>query len=431
LVTGRSILSRSRDLWADLRTGFLFRPLVVAFAIAVTAPAVDMLDRWLDLGQDYEVETAKTLLTALIGSLITVLGVTFTLTVVTVQLVSSQFTPRALRGLVARPVPQLVAGIVIGTTFHGILTLLAFGDDRVPTLSALVTIALAVLSLLAILYFVHYTSRGIQLENLVAEVAGDTLQTIDSMVPDPYAGAESLAPPDLVGAPIIVVDPGFVQRVDTHEMTRVAAEHGVRVTITIRPGAYCVGQSTVGRVEARPGGDTLALAKQLARSVIIDAQRDLANDPGCGLEQLADMAVRALSPGVNDSTTALTCINWWGAALTRVAQRSTPAWRVSEHDRVYWMTPTFEDLFDARIGELIRFATPVPRVLVALVEMLGHMAACAAVAGADDRVQRVHAAIRDAAAFPARTALPLLVAERGALDDAVAKALGPVAGGGR
>jgi uncharacterized membrane protein len=395
---GVSLLMRA---WVSLRSGFWFRPIAVAVLIGLTSPMVTLWERGRDsriveLGFGNDPATARAILTTLVGSLITVLGVTLTVTIVTAQLVSSQFSPRSIRGVLAKPTPQLIVGVVVGAILYGLLTVRAVSRSApfVPSLSVVITMALGIVSLLAIVYFVHYTSRIFQVENIAAEIYENTRHTIDRVAEEPHravgAGDKPIREPSTTVA-IAAGCSGYVQQIELSELDRWARDHDVRLFVGIRTGDFVTPESVLARVD----GTLRDRCDEVRSKFVIEAQRDLLQDPAFGLDQLSDIAVRALSPGVNDSSTAVTCIHYWGALLERLAGRWLPASKsVGTHDRVVFRCMTFEELLEGRAGEIAQFARPIPRVFAVFAAELQRIARAAESAGANERADTILAVAR-------------------------------------
>lgn len=377
------MLDALRRQWLNIRSGLWFRPLLVILSIPLLAIVLLQIEQRWDVSIPMPVggDAVTSILTTLVGALITVVGVAFTLTIVAVQQVSSQFSPRAVRGVLARPTPKLIAGLMVGTSLHGIVTLFAVVDDELPTLAIVSTIALAVLSLVSVFLFLHDTSQILQLENIAEDTAVRTRASLEALHPETPGSdrrpvdAEARRQP-ATSTPVLADSSGFVQRFNLDRLRELACESRTQIELATRTGAFVVEGEPIGWVARTRDerGDLERTAEQVGRLVVIDSQRDLHQDPDFGLEQLADMAVRALSPGINDPSTAITCVRHVGAVLDAIAARPTPEAYASRDDdtgsEVVLRAQTFEQLVEDRFAELLRFAAANPRVLVCVVGVL-------------------------------------------------------------
>jgi uncharacterized membrane protein len=278
---------------------------------------------------------ADTILSTIAGSLITVAGLAFSITIVVLQLVSSQYTPRALRGFLQDRVTQAVAGGFFAIFAYSLLVLAAIREttpivhDFHPTLSVTVALGLGFLGLALLLIFVHHTGRVIQVSDIAARLAAQTLQAIDH--PYPALTDEVLADEatsrlihtwriEEEPARIRAASLGYVQRVELASLMRELLYPGIHLHLLVCPGDFVTEETVIA--EVRPlrlvdPGFIQALHKPLA----IERERDILQDARFGVRQLADIALRALSPAVNDPTTGVLCIKYLQAVFERLVRR--------------------------------------------------------------------------------------------------------------
>jgi uncharacterized membrane protein len=409
-------VERVGKLARRLLDGFWFVPLAVAVSLALLALALLALDRaggegGVGLGFDGDASAARDILAAIAGSLITVAGLTFSLTIVTLQLVSGQFTPRALRGLLADRVTQLVAGTFVGIVAYALLVLRSVRDPAddgsegfVPSLATTVAILLALSALVLLVVFVHHIGRTIQVSSIAGRLSRQTLAAVERLYPDSFgeeleaAPAPALAAWRAEAAPVVVrpARPGYVQAVLLDDLFRGLPTGGEsRVAVSVAPGDFVTEATTA--IEVWTENDADAAARAAARALVVDDERDVRQDPAFGVLQLADIALRAISPGVNDPTTAVTCIGYLRAVLERLAARAfPPELRRDEEAGVTAIarrTP-FEGYLELAVAEIGRYATPDARVAGALLDALAAVAKAARRAGAAQRASVVVAAAR-------------------------------------
>ena len=400
-----------------LLDGFWFVPLATGVGLALLAVALLALDRGsgeggFGLGFDGDASAARDILSAVAGSLITVAGLTFSLTIVTLQLVSGQFTPRALRGLLADRVTQLFAGTFVGIVAYALLVLRSVRDSAddgsggfVPSLATTVAILLALAALVLLVVFVHHIGRTIQVSSIAGRVAHQTLAAVDRLYPEPFGEELEGAPAPVLAAwraeaaPVVVRPhrPGYVQAVLLEELFEElgSGDGERRVAVSVQPGDF-VTEATPA-VEVWTSGDPEAAARAAARALLVDDERDIRQDPAFGLRQLADIALRAISPGVNDPTTAVTCIGYVRAALELLAGRRFPPELRRDGERgvtVLARRHGFDDYLELAIAEVGRYATADARVAGALLSALAPVAEAARRAGAAERACAVVAVAR-------------------------------------
>jgi uncharacterized membrane protein len=233
-----------------------------------------------------------------------------------------------------------------------------------------VAVVLAVVALLLLLVFIHHMGHSIQVSNIARKIADGTLAAAESLHPGTY-GDPGAEPPDAVvarwaseGTPVEVAaaEPGFVQSFD--DLTRAVGSRA-RVELLVAPGDFVTEADVLGRVWGAEEPD--ACAAGLRQAIAIAPERDLAQDVGFGLRQLADIAVKALSPGVNDPTTATTCIGYLRAVLERLAETPwpEPVRRLPNEVELVLPRASFEDLLEALV-QVGRYASADARVVHAL-----------------------------------------------------------------
>ncbi|HZG36959.1 MAG TPA: DUF2254 domain-containing protein [Gaiellaceae bacterium] len=333
---GRSLAAAAQTRAARLRYSYLFLPGLMSLAFTALAGLLV----WADLAAGAEgvvdvfpagASAARTVLSVIAGSLITVAGVAFSITIVSLQLVSQQFTPRALRTFLGDRLNQAVAGFFIGIFLYCLVVLTAVkeGDDTtVPGLSMLVALVLAAVALGMLLVFIDHMAHAIQVSEIASRVAHQTLQAAAAPYPSSYGTPLDEDPADVRARweaerePLLVFPerPGFVETVD--DIPGTIGGRGFRIALLVKPGDFVTENHPLAAVWPSAGADGCEQA--LRRAVAVAAERDLSQDIAYGIRQLTDIAVRALSPSVNDPTTATTCIGYIQAILERLASTELP-----------------------------------------------------------------------------------------------------------
>jgi uncharacterized membrane protein len=324
----------------SLRTNLWLVPVIevaVAVLLYVLTHAIDVsayqghitLPSWVRFGN---ADSTRLILTTLAGAVITVVGVVFSIMIVTLTLASTQFGPRMLRNFIRDRGTQLTLGTFVATFVYAILVLISIGGSSgnfVPHLSATVALALVAVSMGVLIYFINHIATSIQLPRVIATIANDLSQAIDAE--SRTAGPETEAGPSVeellrrmserggtVGAPAS----GYLQFVQHQEMVRLAAEKGAVIRLLQRPGHFVVRGHPMATVW--PPQATEAVSDALRRAHITGPVRTLAQDLPFAVDQLVEIAIRALSPAINDTFTALTCIDWLGESLCKITARWHP-----------------------------------------------------------------------------------------------------------
>jgi uncharacterized membrane protein len=398
-----------RRRWSDLRSGlWLFPGLVVAGLTALAFAAIQV-DRTLgatDVGFGGGPAAARGVLAAIAGSFVTVAGLTFSLTIVVLQLASSQYSPRILRGFLADRITQLTAGVFIGVFAYALVVLRSVRGDPaafVPSIAVSAAIVLALAALVVLLAFIDHVAKLIQVSNIAGRIGAETCselargRQVDDRVDE--IDAERLVQSwhgDDSALRVHVRRAGYLRAIDVAAATRRLADVRARVALLARPGDLVVPDEPVAEVwwHAGAGLDADAVADAVLSAVHVANERDLRDDPGFGVRQLADIAIRALSPGVNDPTTAVTCIAYIRAALVEDASHLPPP-RIVESDGVQVvLAPRHLDRDAAPLVELAHHAANDPRTAAAVERTVAAVARAARLAGRGEEATRVEAAFR-------------------------------------
>jgi len=284
---------------------------------------------------------ARQILTTLAAALITVVGVVFSIILVALTLTSTQFGPRMLRNFIRDRGTQWTLGTFVATFVYAMLDLVAIGPgnngDFVPDISITVVLGLTMLDVGILIYFIHHVATMIQLPQVIAGIAGDLAHAVDlevtyrnrtpyRAIPAPAVGERHAFGPETAvlrgllesqGGDVPAPSSGYLQFVRRSALVRLAVEQDAVIRLHHRPGHFLVrGElfATVWPASAAP-----AIARRLSRSHITGSYRTLTQDVAFAVDQLVEIAIRALSPAVNDTFTALTCIDWLGESLYRIA----------------------------------------------------------------------------------------------------------------
>lgn len=362
--------AKLRHAWGRLRASFWFLPAGMAAAAVALAMAAVAADRsplvapwlwrqgWIYAGG---AEGARAVLEAVAGSMITIAGVVFSITLVALTLASSQFGPRLLRNFMRDTANQAVLGTFVATFLYCLLVLRTIRRDDesafVPHLSVTLGVALAVLSLGMLIYFIHHVAVSIQADELAARVAADLSAAIDRLFPaelgrspGPARPAEAPAGP---GRPVRSAGDGYVTAVDADGLLELARRADAVIRLERRPGDYVIAGAVLAVVWA--AGPAAELDGGVNEAFVLGDQRTTEQDAVHAVNQLVEMAVRALSPGVNDPFTAVVCIDRLGSALARLAGRPRPSpHRLDEAGRLRVIAPavTFAEVADAALGPI-------------------------------------------------------------------------------
>ncbi|GHH43790.1 hypothetical protein GCM10018773_30500 [Streptomyces candidus] len=335
-----------------------------------------------------DVASAATALQAVATTSVTVTTLTFSLTVVTLQLASQQFSPRLLRRY-ARDSATKTVLTVLTSTFVFTITTLSFLDtkNRVPTPALLIAMVLGVASMAAVLAFLTHIVREVRVDSMMQAVHDETATAIGMFYPDGDdprpRSPDELELDEAAGTTVYATGSGFVRLVDVPALVECARRRSALVRLNARPGDLVVARSPLATVwttahgaeSLEPEPDVPAAAINAA--VTLGYERTLDQDAAFGFRQLQDIAVKAMSPGINDPVTAATAVGHMADLLVRLAGRRLGPTVHLDHDgepRAIVPDRDMRYYLDLACDQLKRFAAEEPTVLAALLRMLRDLA---------------------------------------------------------
>lgn len=394
--------SGSVRLWASLRDGFRTQlwPLpsaavVLAIALGVGLPRLEASEVRLVPSslRDYLFtggpDAARTVLDAVAGSLITVTALTFSLTVVTLQLASSQFSPRLLRTFTRDLVVQATLGLFLGTFAYALTvlrTVRASSDARtefVPAVSVTLAYALAVASVLGLIFFLAHLAQTIRVESMLRSVHQDASANLRRELGKPEGAPPTLGSlmPTGPWTAVTAASSGFLVRIQEDDLLAAAVEADVMVVLDVLPGSWLAADTPVGAFwqvhaeDARSGAADTAAA--ISATLVPGFERTSVQDVSFGLRQLTDVAVKALSPGINDPTTAIHALGHSSALLGEFAHRDLGPRVLRDEQgrtRVVLARPDLAALLRLALDQPGRYGAKDPAVLTRLFMLLRELA---------------------------------------------------------
>lgn len=347
-------------------------------------------------------DAGRQIMTAIAAAVITVAGVVFSITIVAFTLASSQFGPRILRNFIRDRGTQFTLGTFVATFAFDVLTLGAISShvarpDFVPHLSITVALALLMVDLVVLIYFIHHVTRSIQLPEVMAGIGRDLQGAIDELrrVPDELVSGLSPAETSIRlaedGADVRAGASGYLQYIRYGDLIDIATRSSSVIELYRRPGQFVVAHQAIARVW--PASNSSIIEDELARLHVVGSVRTPLQDAVFAIDQLVEIAIRALSPAVNDTFTSLTCIDWLGAGLIRIDSDQVGEGIHRDHFgviRVIDAPLTYEELVKAAFDKIRQAGRGMPAVFIRQLRTLALLAATTPVA-ADQDVLRSHA----------------------------------------
>jgi uncharacterized membrane protein len=343
---------------------------------------------WLYGGGD---EGARVVLSAIVTAMISVTSVVFSITIVALTLAAGQFGSRVLRNFMRDRGNQITLGTFIATFVYAMLVLRTVRgvDDAefVPPLAMSVGILLVFLSVGVLIYFIHHVASSIQADSVVRSIALETEDAIERLFPAPIGredpeddrpdagkqGGDSLPTRFDADAKAVRAPRGdHLQIVDHERLMHLAVENDLVVRLRARPGDFVVQGRIVAHVW-KDGDLETELLDKVREVFVLGRSRSLQQDAEFGILQLVEVAVRALSTGINDPFTAMNCVDRISSLLCRLSGRALPGAERFDDDgrlRVVADTSSFGGFVDAGFNQIRQNAGRSMAVLIRMLEAL-------------------------------------------------------------
>ncbi len=365
------LLERSRErFWVVPGAAVL-----VGLALGIALPAAERA--WGGWSSDLVFgggpDGARSVLSTIAGSTMTVTSLTFSLTMVTLQLASSQFSPRLLRTFLRDLRNQTVLAVLLASFTFSLVVLLSVrsadeGTAFVPGVSVTLALVLALASVLALVWFIAHVVEVSRVEKTMEDIAEAATRSLDGLRRDvvPADVADHAAS----GVAVRSDRGGFVQSVDEDRLLAWARERECSVDVVVPVGAWVVLGQPLLRVQ---GGAPEDGGPDPRDCVAIGAERTVGQDVTFGVGQLVDIALRALSPGINDPTTATTAVGHLASVLVVAAGAPLGDYAVRDggEERLRVARPSFDEVVDEAFGSVRRCGADQPPVLASLVQAAG------------------------------------------------------------
>lgn len=376
----------------DLRGGFVLRPGAITLAMAALAIILTNVEEritpnpaWSDLLDRLfppEPEAAHVVLGTVAGSMITVVSVVYSILLVVLTFASTQFSPRVLVAFVEDRVSQTTLGLFIGTFTYCLLTLPAIRSQPkpfVPSVAVIGAIVLAIACLACLLYFIHHMASSIQASHIVNRIARDTERVLDGLFPRPLDETPIDDDADMIppGVPVLATRSGYIGSINEPGLLATARKADVMLRIDRGMGQFVM-EGTPLLSASPPDRVTPALQAAALGAFDIGPARTMERDVEFGVLQIVDIALKAISPAVNDPTTALTCIDQLGRILVRAAMRHPPISTLRDRDgraRVVLPRTSFPRLLDVAFSQIGHYGKTDVAVPLRLMRVLAELAA--------------------------------------------------------
>ena len=375
-----------RKLASDLGETFWLVPGIIVVLGVIAAFGLVRVDRsgmlpdWLLSGWLYDggATGARTLLGAVASSTIGVAGTVFSITIAGLSLAAGQMGPRLLRNFTRDRGNQITMGIFLGTFSYALVVLRSVRTrdegEFVPHLSLSVGILLAFLCVVVLVYFVGHMAGRINVDTVVELVSEDVQRAIRRLA----VQEKGPAPPDAAmwrgAAPVMDSRRGYLQQFDADALADWAAAQGAAIRLLVRPGDFIFPGAPIAVISPQTEGADAAIRSATA----LGSERAAADDMEFAVRQLVEVAVRALSPGINDPHTAISVLDRLGAALCDMAPLHLPSGVSVRDGRAVVVFPGFNytGLTDTMFHMIRQNAGRSPAVLIRILEVLTAVVSC-------------------------------------------------------
>jgi uncharacterized membrane protein len=395
------VIARFRQFVAALGETFWLVPGVMVLGAVVAAYGLVQIDRaqllpetiiagpWLYNGS---ATGARTLLGAIASSAIGVAGTVFSITIAALSLASSQMGPRLLRNFTRDRGSQITLGAFLGTFSYALMVLRTVRSQDegafVPHLSLTVAIVLAFVCVATLVFFVAHMARRINVDTVIDIVSDDVHKTLTRLTTREKPPARP--PDDIWHGASVVTDPrrGYLTQLDAEGLAGWAAKHDAIICLLVRPGDFIFPGAPIALLKPAVDGADDAIRNATA----LGDQRVSTVDLEFTLRQLVEVAVRALSPGVNDPNTAISVVDRLGAALCDLAPVHLPSgvYLHDDHAVLVVPMPEYPGLVDTMFHQIRQNATTTVAVLIRILDALAAAASC------ETRPERLASLVRHA-----------------------------------
>jgi len=382
--------TRLYNLWESIQSSLWFVPGLMSFSAICFAFFLLFIDDSFTLPSSsigkylYNAgpEGARSLLSTIAGSVITVAGVTFSITVVALTLASSQFGPRLLRNFMKDKANQMVIGTFVSTFIYCLLVLrsveMYHQASFVPSLSVTMAVVLMVVNAAVLVFFIHHISSSIQADSVITNVYRELVADIERLFTDDENSSQKRsfnhAEVDGYAHELRLKNKkdGYIQALNTKKLMEIAFSNDLLLQIPFRAGQYAMDNDTLVMVRSRE-----KIGKEIVDPIdecfLIGSVRTPEQDPEYAIHQLVEVALRALSPSINDPFTAATCIDRLGSAISLLTTKSFPPKYEFDADntlRLITNPSNFKGMVDTAFNQIRQYGATSVAVTIRLLEVI-------------------------------------------------------------
>ncbi len=352
-------------------------PAIIAFSIGALAPVLVLIESRFDLGvSEYFIlqfndESARSVLSAIAGAAITALSLTYSLVLVVFTLAAGNIGPRLLKRFSTETVNQVTAGLFGGTFLFALVAMAFVHSNFVPRITVGVAVLLSMLCVFQLIFFVRHVSESVSIDDEIAKITnrlGEALANYMKRVDEAGDVSEVDCEQGLKAG-----SAGYIGAISEADLAGLASREDIVVRVVMSPSGFVLSDETLFALSKDVGDDT---ADEIRKLVHIEPSRSQSRPIEFNIHLLVEIALRALSPGVNDAYTAIAAIDSLSSALARIADRQTrPLFICDENNKVRVILPelSFSDLLGQAFHPLRRAAANNLPVAQALARALSRL----------------------------------------------------------
>ncbi|HKP51245.1 MAG TPA: DUF2254 domain-containing protein [Chloroflexia bacterium] len=381
---------RLHRTWNTIQGSLWFIPILIVLGSIGLAYLVSWLDsekigRALPFVLEAGPDEARAILSTIAGSMLTVASVAFSFTIVVFSFASSQYSSRTLHHFMDDNTNQVVLGALLGSFVYCLLilsTVRITDEASVPTLSVTIALLIALIDLILFILYIHHVAESIQAYHIVRRIRKTTLPTVQHIFPAhighdaPLYPGQSVEREGVNMRDVCAKATGYVQMVDGDLVMDVTSRDDLLVVMNKSVGSFIMRGETLARVGPAERVTPDAISK-LQYSFVLGNHRTLFQDPLYGILQLSDIAVKALSPAINDPNTAVMALNQLGVILRLVAGKELPTpVRCDEKSKVRVIAegPTFSSMVAQAFDQVRRYGMTDAAIPIKMLDIIGEVA---------------------------------------------------------
>lgn len=379
--------------WEELKSTFWFVPTLMIALSMVLAVVLMYLDSKISvphsgilnylLGES--IESARSVLSTISGAMVSVAGTIFSITLVALTLTSNQFGSRLIKNFMYIRLNQVVLGAYVATYLYCLLILnsISGAEDQpfIPSLSILTALFLAIVNIILLIIFIHHIANSIQVNKVISDVSMAIAKNAQVLFPekigegaDPEKEWNETEEKNRFSYQFELLTPkmGYLQYLDNEALLNLILEWEALLDLTIKPGDYAVEGMRIGTLHVNADLEKEKIDK-IFDHLIFGRARLSQQDIEFSINQLVEIAVRALSPGINDPFTAIMCIDNLTATVSSLAGVQFPSrFRTDEEDklRIIAQAVTFEGVLNAAFGTIRQYSVDNIPVIIRLMEAM-------------------------------------------------------------